>query len=310
VYPTGTNWWGSAEPIWVSNINSTAAEGEPGRLGTIIDVTFTNITATAENAALLSGVGRPIGPIVFRNVTLTLAVLGNATCRKGRSGSPSACTDYRPPDSAPCGVVLGSSAGLRVEGAGSVEMHDVTISFRTPATGTPSYWLPECVEHATLPVSFDPHPQGFTVTGNPVRCNRDFSLLPKLLTVTAAKPKGTAAPATPNGKTYCCGVGSGPDCGGPDWTPLNFTFSAKGATVDVAITIDSAASVCATEPCVVNGTDVTFTNLANKTDCLGNVVRGTGALTTDLVVKYDPVGDTIAVNVDSEGVAAVLKVCK
>ena len=124
------------------------------------------------------------------------------------------------------------------------------------------------------------------------------------------KPKGTAAPATPNGKTYCCGVGSGPDCGGPDWTPLNFTFSAKGATADVAITIDSAASACAAEPCVVNGTDVTFTNLANKTDCLGNVVRGTGALTTDLVVKYDPVGDTIAVNVDSEGVAAVLKVCK
>ena len=119
-----------------------------------------------------------------------------------------------------------------------------------------------------------------------------------------------AAPATPNGKTYCCGVGSGPDCGGPDWTPLNFTFGPKAATVDVAITIDSAASACAKEACVVNGTAVSFPNLASKTDCLGNVVRGTGALTGDLQVLYDPVGDTLAVNVDSEGVGAVLHVCK
>ena len=32
VYPTGTNWWGSGEPIWVTNIPSKANEGSAGEL--------------------------------------------------------------------------------------------------------------------------------------------------------------------------------------------------------------------------------------------------------------------------------------
>ena len=85
-----------------------------------------------------------------------------------------------------------------------------------------------------------------------------------------------------NHSRYCCGIGGGPDCGGPDWTPLNFTFGTT--TVDVSITIDSAVSACKAELCKVSGTTVDFPNLASKTDCLGNALRATGALTSDLVV--------------------------
>lgn len=85
--------------------------------------------------------------------------------------SPHAGTDYRPVNYNPS-VMLGFSAGLRIEGAGSVEMHSVVVHMSPPATGIPPYWLRECVEHATLPVGLDPHPQGFAVTGEPVRCEQ------------------------------------------------------------------------------------------------------------------------------------------
>ena len=77
-YPIGTNWWGSAEPIWITNIPSTPAEGASGLLGTISNLTFSNISIVAENGILLSGIGRPIGPIVMQNVSLRLVDnLGN-----------------------------------------------------------------------------------------------------------------------------------------------------------------------------------------------------------------------------------------
>ena len=79
-YPIGTNWWGSAEPIWISNVPSHPAEGAAGVLGTIKDVTFSNISIVSENGILLSGIGRAIGPIVMQNVSLTLVDnLGNTT---------------------------------------------------------------------------------------------------------------------------------------------------------------------------------------------------------------------------------------
>ena len=38
VYPTGVNWWGSGEPIWLTNIPTAKKEGNPHNLGTIKDV--------------------------------------------------------------------------------------------------------------------------------------------------------------------------------------------------------------------------------------------------------------------------------
>eukprot|EP01050_Picozoa_sp_SAG11_P008742 SAG11_NODE_785_length_7173_cov_4.452926_2_plen_117_part_00 len=80
----------------------------------------------------LSGIGRPLSGIAFRNVSLTIAVLGNTTCRKGYPGAPAGCVDYRPlncqaggsatycPALARAGGVLlpTPTAAIRLEGAG------------------------------------------------------------------------------------------------------------------------------------------------------------------------------------------------
>jgi hypothetical protein len=114
--------------------------------------------------------------------------------------------------------------------------------------------------------------------------------------------------APPVNQTYCCGVSPGPDCGGPDWTPIVFDFGPNGKA-QINITIDFTASTCTEELYKVNGSTIVFPTLANQTDCLGNVLRSTGALTGDLVVSFDSTQDTVTVEVDSEGVTAVLQSC-
>jgi len=115
--------------------------------------------------------------------------------------------------------------------------------------------------------------------------------------------------APPAGTTFCCGIGAGAACSGPDWTTLYFAFNKDASQVDVNITIDSTATFCRLENSNVTGTTVNFPSLANKTDCLGQLISGTGALLTDLVVTIDPSKDTIEVAVDSEGVDEVLQPC-
>ena len=182
LFPIGTNWWGSAEPIWITNVPTVPAEGEPGKLGTIMDVSFRDVRILSENGMLLSGIGRPIGPISMDGVSLTLAVRGNASCAKGQPGkAPTGCADYRPvncPDNdpAPCpwkgvdqsGVVPSDTAGLRVEGSGTARLRDVSIAFAA-ASPRPPYWAKGCVENASLPKAVDPHAQGFRLEGQP-RC--------------------------------------------------------------------------------------------------------------------------------------------
>ena len=188
VYPTGTNWWGSGEPIWITNIPEAKKEGEPRNLGTIRDVTIEDVTIRAENGVLLSGVGRPIGPITFRNMSVSIAVLGNCSCRKGRPGPPAGCVDYRPlscqsagsgaycPQAAKFnGVVLPQlTAGIRLEGAGAVEFDGVSVAYEYAVGERPSYWSPSCVSQPTLNASFDPWPysQKFSVTGTAVGCTK------------------------------------------------------------------------------------------------------------------------------------------
>ena len=181
VYPTGTNWWGSAEPIWLTVIPSTAAEGRAGRLGSIVDVAFEDVAITAENGVLLSGVGRPVGPIAFRNVSIELRIAGNATCRKGYPGAPCGCTDYRPldcngsycPNTPSDGVVLPQqTAGIRLEGAGAVHFSSVAVTYAYAPGKRPAWWADTCVVNPRLNASFDPWPfaQRFTTTGEVVRC--------------------------------------------------------------------------------------------------------------------------------------------
>jgi hypothetical protein len=114
---------------------------------------------------------------------------------------------------------------------------------------------------------------------------------------------------TVNGKTYCCGVGKGGDCGGPDWTPVTFSFDKTATSTDLSISIDGTVGPCKAELCAVNGSAITFPGLASTKDCLGQLLRGTGALTSDLAVTYDPTKDEVTVEVDSEGVTAILGMC-
>eukprot|EP01079_Euglenida_sp_SAG-EU17-18_P011745 gene11745-2139_t len=164
-----------------------------------------------------------------------------------------------------------------------------------------------CLKHAALVgPSLPPYP--------PITLPLDmFSMSPSAALVRAAAILAAVAAAVPaaapNGKTYCCGVGSGPDCGGPDWTPLQLVFNANATTVKVSITIDGTASSCAAEACSVNSTALEFPNLAKDSDCLGQILRGTGALTGDLQVAYDPSADSFDLSVNSEGVEATLKAC-
>jgi len=184
VYPTGTNWWGSGEAIWVTNVPSAQREG--ASIGTIKDLVFEDVEIQTENGLLLSGVGRPIGPITFRNVSITVAVLGNTTCRKGYEGSPAGCLDYRPldcqrngsarycPDTPASGVVLPvQTAGIRLEGAGTVAFDSVSVRYKYQTGFKPAWWADVCVTNPRLNNSFDPwpYPQNFSVSGDRVKCN-------------------------------------------------------------------------------------------------------------------------------------------
>merc|ERR1719161_359426 len=82
LYPTGKNWWGSGEPIWITSIRQSSAP-ENLLTGTVRNLVFRDITAVAENGILLSGFSsNAMGAIVFENVTLSISVLGNTTCSK------------------------------------------------------------------------------------------------------------------------------------------------------------------------------------------------------------------------------------
>ena len=153
-------------------------------------------------------------------------------------------------------------------------------------------------------------------TAAPVLCaggNSACEMGPKACPGMAGAPVQVAAspaPAGPAGKTYCCGSKGSPACSGPDWTPIAFKFDAAATTAAVSITIDSNATACKAEQSAVAGTKVTFPQLASKTDCLGQMLRATGALTSDLVVTYNAAKDTLEVAVDSEGVDETIEVCK
>jgi len=141
-YPTGANWWGSGEPIWITSVPQNASE--PGMLtGTIRDITFRNVVARGENGVLVSGGGRgrPMERLVFDNVSMEVGVFGNTSCSKGVPHAvPSGCRDYRPRTAAVAVVPCGTSA-FTFEGNGSVVLRDVAARFEARAVA-PSYWLP------------------------------------------------------------------------------------------------------------------------------------------------------------------------
>ena len=133
-YPTGGNWWGSGEPLWLTNVAESDAPSALG--GTITDVSFEDVDMVAENGVLLSGRTHALGPLRFRNVTLRVARLANCSCAKGDPARPpSGCRDYRP--SPEPQVVYGNTSGFTLEGRGTAIFQDVRVSFDTPRA---AYW--------------------------------------------------------------------------------------------------------------------------------------------------------------------------
>lgn len=98
----GSNWWGVGEAIWLTTVPENSAL--PAPLGGIHDVSFTNVATLSEQGVIVMGVGQGnvtgSGPtataavtgIRFANVSVGIAVLGNATSQTG-------VHDLRPIDS-------------------------------------------------------------------------------------------------------------------------------------------------------------------------------------------------------------------
>lgn len=90
LFIAGTNWWGAGEAIYISSIPEGSHVTD---LGGIRDVTFFDVTARSENAALISSRDQVIGKvsdITFRNVHFTIAKIGEVS---------RPIHDYRPLDS-------------------------------------------------------------------------------------------------------------------------------------------------------------------------------------------------------------------
>ena len=120
---------------------------------------------------------------------------------------------------------------------------------------------------------------------------------------------GAVAP----GSTFCCGVPGKVSCGSPDFTQMSFAMhegaGALWTTTDFSTTLDGTKTVCKGEAVKVTGKDVAFPNIAKKTDCVGKMVTGTGALPSDLKVTYDSAAKTVTVDIDSQGLTVLMKEC-
>jgi polygalacturonase len=124
------NWWGSAEPIYISTIprfpNQTA--------GLSHNITFRNIVARSENSAFISGRdGQPPSNVVLQNVSIVIDKWSNYTAPYH---------DYRPTTTVP-DRVLAPVNGLYVEWANNITLTDVSLAF-TLVDKQP-YWSSECI---------------------------------------------------------------------------------------------------------------------------------------------------------------------
>eukprot|EP00937_MAST-01D_sp_MAST-1D-sp2_P003431 g3431.t1 len=138
--------WGSGEPFALTVLprNGDCCAG-------VRNITLTNVSAVAENSALLTSLAAPSPPGVpaapaaitgvrFENVSITIKVTGNS------SRAPRAQRDYRPsgsglPQTAPSpvvGIAVENVADLWLGGGGGVR-------FASPAGGRPAYWGGACV---------------------------------------------------------------------------------------------------------------------------------------------------------------------
>jgi polygalacturonase len=132
MFITGTNWWGTAEGIYMTSI----PEGDQTQyitLGGIKNVTFEDITVRAENTALISNRDQEVGivsDIYFNNVQYTIAKMGNET---------RPLHDYRPLDeSSPSESTYPFYVeGFYIEDVTNIVFNNSIVRFEGPSQ---SYW--------------------------------------------------------------------------------------------------------------------------------------------------------------------------
>ena len=224
-YPTGASWWGSGEPIWITNVAESDGGAGVGAalMGRIANVSFDHVRMQSENGVLLSGLTRPIGPITFANTRLQIALIGNCSCSKGDTAVHpfhTGCHDYRPltrPSSDPPGaspprrapVVYGITSGFMLEGRGEARFAaNVTVEFvRRIGEARPKYWG-GCLDvddaHPAEPSGLQRHTRdhagvhvhGFQLQGELSRCVPNFERISTESASTSAALQAAAlAPA-------------------------------------------------------------------------------------------------------------------
>ena len=135
--------------IYISSMLRTAAD--PGTR--VQRVLFEDITAYAENAAVLSGAapGRALENITLRRVHYTVTKRGNYTV--SNSSGPTIEYDPHPPGVPGRVNMTGWMPGLYAEGVSGLTLEDVGIAFDNAVFQ--SYWGGECINttHAGAPVA-------------------------------------------------------------------------------------------------------------------------------------------------------------
>lgn len=117
---TGAPWWGAGEAIWITSVPENAGVVLNGG---IWNVSFTNVRATAENAALVTAKGGgSVSGVTFTNVSLAIAQRSNVT-HPGH--------DYRPIDaSSPLPAQVAANVdGFFLESALDVAFVNVSVAF-------------------------------------------------------------------------------------------------------------------------------------------------------------------------------------
>ena len=85
--------------------------------------------------------GRNVRNLVFRNVSLTVAVMGNTSCSKGDGTPPHGCRDYRPRDPENTSVIACNTSAIYFEGSGGASFEHSTVRFEEPrGQPVPQYW--------------------------------------------------------------------------------------------------------------------------------------------------------------------------
>ena len=131
-------WWGDGGPLYISSMLRDATD--PGCA--ISNITFEDISAVSQNAAVLSGVapGKPLWNITLRRVRLHVARVGNYTVTNVTA--PSIEYDPHLPGFPGRVNMTGWMPGLYAESVEGLTLEDVHVSF--DAADPQGYWGHAC----------------------------------------------------------------------------------------------------------------------------------------------------------------------